>query len=208
MNETTEPEDLWSHRFSVSRPSSWPDARCFEEGVLPTARIRRRADDGREGAEREEEEYTRGIPNDFRELWDGASGRGPVEVLKVASRRGATRSTGKGVESGGESEERDRGRVPSHARHFLRLTSSRLAFYLGQTGIRLNALIKLLTSFERPGGRRVSPRGTGRPVFCRPFRPRFLPFIFVPPHFRPRVVIVLHVSTTCPSRTTAVRVVG
>lgn len=45
---------------------------------------------------------------------------------------------------------------PSCASRFLPVTSSCLAFYLGQTGIRLNALIKLLTWFGRPGGHRVS----------------------------------------------------
>lgn len=45
---------------------------------------------------------------------------------------------------------------PSCASRFLPVTSSCLAFYLGQTGIRLNALIKLLTWFGWPGGHRVS----------------------------------------------------
>lgn len=89
-----------------------------------------------------------------------------VEVPKVAARR-------KEAEKGTE-------RDSSRAQRFLRLTFSRLAFYLGQTGIRLNALIKLLTSFGRPGGHRVSAGWVRElALFCPPSSG--LPFIFVPP---------------------------
>lgn len=89
----------------------------------------------------------------------------------------------RGPKSRGTAKRRaERGQRPSRpasrARRFLRLTASRLAFYLGQTGIRLNALIKLLTSYGWPGGHRVSLR-----VRAGPFLPgsSALPFIFIPP---------------------------
>lgn len=91
-------------------------------------------------------------------------------VPKVAARR-------KETERGAE---RDSSRAP----RFLRLNHSRLAFYLGQTGIRLNALIKLLTSFGRPGGHRVSAGPRVGPFL--PGRPSSLSFLSR--HFGPRIV--------------------
>lgn len=111
-------------------------------------------DEGRTAA------YTRGIPNDFGNFGD-----------RVARHRSPkSRNTAKRSREGAE-------RGSSRAQRFLRLNLLRLAFYLGQTGIRLNALIKLLTSFGRPGGHRVSAGPRVSPFLSR--RP-FLPFIFVP----------------------------
>lgn len=81
-----------------------------------------RRDNGRGGGG--EAVYTRGIPNDFGGFFGTATRdrEGPrvVEVPKVAARR--------------KEAERGRERGSSRAQRFLRLTSSRLAFYLGQTG--------------------------------------------------------------------------
>lgn len=101
-----------------------------------------------------------------------------LTTLRALGRRGGTvRARRRGPKSTAKRSREGAERDSSRAQRFLRLTSSRLAFYLGQTGIRLNALIKLLTSFGRPGGHRVSagPR-------VGPFLPRraVLPFIFVP----------------------------
>lgn len=99
----------------------------------------------------------------------GASGRRKgavwpaVEVPKVVARRK-------------EAEKGPRTRLVARTTFFA-FNLLRLAFYLGQTGIRLNALIKLLTSFGRPGGHRVSAGPRVGPFLSR--RP-FLPFIFVP----------------------------
>lgn len=87
------------------------------------------------------------------------------------------------------------------------VTSSCLAFYLGQTGIRLNALIKLLTWFGRPGGHRVSADEFD--LFCHLSPPPPCPrsarskrspptLIFVPP-FWIAVRILISRSTTCSS---------
>lgn len=146
----------------VSQSSSWLTYMLFEEESSSrkgTPKGWRRGDEGRTAA------YTRGIPNDFGSFGTARRDRG-------ACRRGPkSRSAAKRNREGPE-------RGPSRAQCFLRLTSARLAFYLGQTGIRLNALIKPLTSFGRPGGHRVSagPR-------VGPFLPRLsvLPSIFVPP---------------------------
>lgn len=103
---------------------------------------------------------------------------GPVERSQKSRRRGRQVMNERGRETEKEDREREKergtrekkGRTkgPWRVRRFLRLTSSRLDFYLGQTRIRLNALIKLLTSFGRPGGRRVSAGRAG------PFLPRSL----------------------------------
>lgn len=105
-------------------------------------------------------------------------------------------------------EDRGGKRDPSCASRFLCVTSPCLAFYLGQTGIRLNALIKLLTSFRRPGGHRVSadefdlfcPHPT--PSAKRRTEQLFLglpqPLIFVPP-FWIAIRILISRSTTCSS---------
>jgi len=95
--------------------------------------------------------------------------RPAVEVPKVAAQR------------------KEAERSPNETRRpqrFLRLTSSRLAFYLGQTGIQLNALIKLLTSFGPLGGHRVSAGPRVGPFLPR--RPSSLSFLSR--HFGSRIV--------------------
>lgn len=108
-------------------------------------------------------EYIRGILNNFWRLteatrwwrWCWWGGMGPLSLSLSEERRLCAPHKEKS-----ESEERERESGermhPSCASRFLPVTSSCLAFYLGQTGIRLNALIKLLTWFGRPGGHRVS----------------------------------------------------
>lgn len=119
-------------------------------------------------------EYIRGILNNFWRLTEASHsvvamvaivlvvGHGPPSLpLSLSLEREKTlcpeRRTKRKVRAKGE-RERERGERmhPSCASRFLPVTSSCLAFYLGQTGIRLNALIKLLTWFGRPGGHRVS----------------------------------------------------
>lgn len=107
----------------------------------------------------------------------GGTMRLVVEVPKVCST----------VKRSREKAERD----SSRAQRFLRLTSSCLAFYLGQTGIRLNALIKLLTSFGRLGGHRVSAGPSAGPFL--PYRPSSLSFLSR--HFGPRIVTRTSCST-------------
>lgn len=111
---------------------------------------------------------TRGIPNDFGSF--GTAKRGRVARRRGPKSRSAVKRSREGAEKGPGT------RLVARTTFFA-FNLLRLAFYLGQTGIRLNALIKLLTSFGRPGGHRVSASPRVGPFLSR--RP-FLPFIFVP----------------------------
>lgn len=114
----------------------------------------------------ETEEYTRGIPNDF-----GSFGK-----------TGAPQERSQKSQHSDESEKKLRGdNNRARVARMVFFALNRLSFfdfYLGQTGIRLNALIKLLTSYGLPGGHRVS-------LWARAglFLPgsSVLSFIFVPP---------------------------
>lgn len=111
-------------------------------------------------------EYIRGILNNFWRLteatrwwrWCWWGGHGPSLSLSVSLKREDFVPRTKRKARAKRERERESGERmhPSCASRFLPVTSSCLAFYLGQTGIRLNALIKLLTWFGRPGGHRVS----------------------------------------------------
>jgi hypothetical protein len=172
MNEEGSSEDLWSHRSSSrARPRRAADVYVVRgRAFLLRTRRRRGAGGGAGGGRRGgKKQYTRGIPNDFGGSGGGGGGergRGTVgpagEVPKVAATTTTTTTQAKRQRGGGR-------RGPPGARRahgvFCPLTSSRLAFYLGQTGIRLNALIKPLTSFGRPGGHRVYAR---TPFLSRP----------------------------------------
>lgn len=184
-------------------------------------------------------EYIRGILNNFWRLTEashsvvamvaiGGGVRAPPLSLSLSLEREKTlcpeRRTKRKVRAKGE-RERERGERmhPSCASRFLPVTSSCLAFYLGQTGIRLNALIKLLTWFGRPGGHRVSadeldlfclclppPRSSegGIDQGCATTRDRSgAPRLLVPlshaPSPTPRLPIAIPIlisrSTTCPT---------
>jgi len=139
-------------------------------GFLPTKRDMRRGGDGvltkrRQRRRGETEEYTRGIPNDF-----GSSGTAGFRCRGPKSRSTATRA-----KRSREKTATERARVARMAFFALHRLSS-LAFYLGQTRIRLNALIKLLTWYGRPGGHRVSADPSW-PFFARLVRS---PFHFCP----------------------------
>ena len=113
-----------------------------------------------------------------------------VEVPKVCST----------VKRSREKAERD----SSRAQRFLRLISSCLAFYLGQTGIRLNALIKLLTSFGRLGGHRVSAGPKAGPFFAAPS----CSLSFLSRHFGLRIVTrtsCLTIGVSCDRRPAMIR---
>lgn len=155
--------------FVSQQPSSWLTYMLF--GEVSSSR-ERGLGEGEEG--RRTEEHTRGIPNDLGNF--GTAGGDREARCRGPKSRGtstrAKREAPRGPEQG-----------PSRRAHgvFCAQASSRLAFYLGQTGIRLNALIKLLTSFGRPGGHRVF----AGPLFCPAFS---FSLSFLSRHFGPRIV--------------------
>lgn len=183
-------------------------------------------------------EYIRGILNNFWRLteatrwwrwWRSWWGTGPPSLPLSLSRKREDFVPREAHKEKSESERREREKErgermhPSCASRFLPVTSSCLAFYLGQTGIRLNALIKLLTWFGRPGGHRVSadeldlfclclppPRSSegGIDQGCATTRDRSgAPRLLVPlshaPSPTPRLPIAIPIlisrSTTCPT---------
>lgn len=184
-------------------------------------------------------EYIRGILNNFWRLTEASHsvvamvaivvGHGPPSLPLSLSRKREDFVPREAHKEKSESERRERERErgermhPSCASRFLPVTSSCLAFYLGQTGIRLNALIKLLTWFGRPGGHRVSadeldlfclclppPRSSegGIDQGCATTRDRSgAPRLLVPlshaPSPTPRLPIAIPIlisrSTTCPT---------